>query len=104
MRLNDILKGIEYSSLMGDREVEVCSLCFDSRRAEQGALYVARRGTVSDGHTYIPDVVARGAVAVICEELPAEPAEGVTWVVVPSSDHALGLAAANFYDNPSHKL
>ncbi|MBR7102008.1 MAG: UDP-N-acetylmuramoyl-L-alanyl-D-glutamate--2,6-diaminopimelate ligase [Tidjanibacter sp.] len=104
MRLNDILKGIEYSSLVGDREVEVCSLCFDSRRAEQGALYVARRGTVSDGHTYTPDVVARGAVAVICEELPAEPAEGVTWVVVPSSDHALGLAAANFYDNPSHKL
>ena len=104
MKLNDILKGIEYSSLIGSCEVDVRSICFDSRKAEAGSLYVARRGTVSDGHTYIPDVVARGAVAVICEELPESPAESVAWVVVDSADLALGLAASNFYDNPSHKL
>lgn len=104
MKLNDILKGIEYSSLIGSGEVDVRSICFDSRKAEAGSLYVARRGTVSDGHTYIPDVVARGAAAIICEELPESPAESVVWVVVDSADLALGLAASNFYDNPSHKL
>ncbi len=104
MKLNDILRGIEYTSLIGNSEADVRSICFDSRKAEAGSLYVARRGTVSDGHAYIPDVVVRGAVAVICEELPESPAEGVAWVVVASADLALGLAASNFYDNPSHKL
>ncbi len=104
MILRNIINGIDYSEVVGTLETEVSDICFDSRKATSGCLFVAICGTVSDGHQYIDDVVAKGAVAVLCEHMPAAPHQGVTYIVAPDTNHALALAAANFYDNPSRKL
>ena len=102
MKLKDIIKGIE-AQVQGSAEVEVKDLQFDSRRVSQGTLFVAQPGTQVDGHDYIAKAVEAGAVAVICQHLPKD-APGATYVVVPDSSEALGLAAANFYGHPSRQL
>lgn len=102
MRLNDILKGIEYE-LTGP-DVEVADLQFDSRRVAEGTLFVAQRGTKVDGHSYIEGAVAAGAVAVVCEELPGKLHDGVAYVKVKDSSAALGLMADNYYGHPSSQL
>jgi UDP-N-acetylmuramoyl-L-alanyl-D-glutamate--2,6-diaminopimelate ligase len=102
--LKDIVYKVSLTSSYGNMHVEVLNLCFDSRKVTPGTLFVAVRGTQSDGHAYIEKAVAQGAVAVVCEKLPEMITETVTYVTVKSSAHALGVIAANFYDNPSDKL
>lgn len=102
MKLKDIIKGID-AKVHGTDEVEVKDIQFDSRRVTQGTLFVAQSGTRVDGHDYIAQAVASGAVAVICQSIPAD-APKTSYVVVGDSSMALGLAAANFYDHPSRKL
>ena len=90
----------------GYLNVDIHSVCNDSRKVAPGALFVAVKGFASDGHDYIKNVIEKGAVAIIYEDeskvcdLP----EGITLVQVKSSRYALAIAAANFYDNPSRKL
>lgn len=84
--------------------VEIKNIRFDSRLVEQGDLFVATRGTVVDGHTFISKAIAQGAVAVVCETLPEEMPSNVAFVQVADSAEALGILAANFYGNPSHNL
>ncbi len=84
--------------------VTVSSVCFDSRSAKSGSLFVAIKGTLSDGHLFISSAIASGAVAVVCEKLPDELTEKVTYVTVKDSSHSLGIIANNFYGNPSSKL
>ena len=103
MKLRDILQGID-CEVRGDAGVEVKALQFDSRRVEPGTLFIAQRGTKVDGHNYIASSVERGAVAVVCEELPDTLAQGVTYVRVADSSGALGMMAANFYGHPSTEL
>ena len=103
MRLIDIIKGIE-AEVKGDSKVEVNSLQFDSRFVRKGDLFVAQRGTKVDGHRFIGATVAQGAVAIVCEELPSEMTEGVTYVKVADSNVALGLMAANYFGHPSEQL
>ena len=103
MRLKEIIKGID-AELTGNADVEIADLQFDSRRVGQGTLFVAQRGTKVDGHAFIDGAVAQGAVAVVCEELPATTTEGVTYVKVADSSRALGLMAANYYGHPSEQL
>ncbi len=102
MKLKDILKGID-AKVQGS-DVEVDNIQFDSRRVGAGTLFVAQRGTKVDGHAYIGGAVEKGAVAVVCEELPAECKAGVAYVVVPDSSEALGAMAASFYGHPSQQL
>jgi len=102
MKLKDILKGID-AKVQGS-DVEVDNIQFDSRCVGVGTLFVAQRGTKVDGHTYIGGAVEKGAVAVVCEELPAKCKAGVAYVVVPDSSEALGAMAANFYGHPSQQL
>jgi UDP-N-acetylmuramoyl-L-alanyl-D-glutamate--2,6-diaminopimelate ligase len=102
--LKDIVYKVSLTSSYGNMHVEVSNLCFDSRKVTPGTLFVAVRGTQSDGHAYIEKAVEQGAVAVVCEKLPEMITETVTYVTVKSSAHALGVIAANFYDNPSDKL
>lgn len=102
--LKDIVYKVSLTSSYGNMHVEVSNLCFDSRKVTSGTLFVAVRGTQSDGHAYIEKAVELGAVAVVCEKLPEMISEKVTYVTVKSSAHALGVMAANFYDNPSEKL
>lgn len=103
MKLRDIIKGIE-AEVSGPTNVEVNDLQFDSRRVGKGTLFVAQRGTKVDGHTFIGGAVESGAVAIVCEELPASTTDGVSYVKVPDSSRALGLMAANYYGHPSEQL
>ena len=102
MKLKEIIKGID-AQVRGNAEVEVSNLQFDSRRVGEGTLFVAQPGTKVDGHDYIAKAVEAGAVAVVCQHIPDDAPEA-TYVVVPDSSEALGLAAANFYGHPSRKL
>ena len=83
---------------------EVESLCFDSRNLEVGALFVAVSGTLTDGHLYITQAIQRGAVCIICEELPVELSAQIPYIVVEDSRIALGLIASSFWGHPSKAL
>lgn len=84
--------------------VDVKGICFDSRKVKAGYLFIAVKGTQSDGHEYIAKSISSGAVAVVCEQLPATVSDKVTFVAVKSSGQALGIIASNFYGNPSEKI
>ncbi|WP_374166944.1 UDP-N-acetylmuramoyl-L-alanyl-D-glutamate--2,6-diaminopimelate ligase [Arcticibacter sp. MXS-1] len=102
--LNDLLTGVQVLSIEGTRDIELDKVCFDSRQAAPGSLFVAVRGTAADGHDFIAKAEAAGTNAVICEAIPDAPRESSTYVVVADSAVALGIVAANFYGDPSDKL
>jgi UDP-N-acetylmuramoyl-L-alanyl-D-glutamate--2,6-diaminopimelate ligase len=102
--LSDILAGLPFTELQGAADVEISAVVFDSRKVVPGSLFVAVKGTLVDGHDYIEKAINDGAVAVICEDLPAHTATEVDFLMVADSAVALGVVAANFYDNPSNKL
>jgi UDP-N-acetylmuramoyl-L-alanyl-D-glutamate--2,6-diaminopimelate ligase len=102
-KLNDILKGIKTLEIVGDNKRPISKIIFDSRKAEKDSLFIAVKGTQVDGHSFIAQVIEKGATAIICEEMPA-PIEGVTFIKVENSAETLGEIAANFYDNPTKNL
>lgn len=102
--LKDILYKAGIVEVVGSTNVAITALTFDSRKIEKDSLFVAIKGTQNDGHVYINDVIAKGSIAILCEELPSEINEKVTYVKVNDTSAALGIVASNFYDNPSEKL
>ncbi|WP_295670501.1 UDP-N-acetylmuramoyl-L-alanyl-D-glutamate--2,6-diaminopimelate ligase [uncultured Mucilaginibacter sp.] len=102
--LSEIIDGLAFTELQGSADIEISAVVFDSRKVTPGCLFVAVKGTVSDGHDYILQAINDGAVAVICEELPARVTGEVDFLMVADSAVALGIVSANFYDNPSAKL
>lgn len=102
--LKDILYKVSLTSSYGNMGVAVNGVCFDSRKARPGFLFVAVKGTLSDGHDYITTAVEAGATSVVCEKLPGMINESVTYVTVKDSAQALGIIASNFYGNPSEKV
>jgi len=104
MQLQDLLYGVSIKSLAGKPNQEVAALAFDSRQVKPDTLFFAVKGTVVDGHQYIDQTIAAGASVIICEILPTDLVEGVTYVEVQNSSVALGIVASNFYGNPSSKL
>jgi len=102
--LSDIIDGLAFTGLQGSADMEITDVVFDSRKVVPGSLFVAIHGTVSDGHALIDQAINDGAVAVICEVLPAHVTGEVDFLMVADSSVALGIVAANFYDNPSTKL
>ena len=100
--LKDLLKDTPVTALHGDGSTTVAALAYDSRAVTRSDCFFATRGTQSDGHDFIPDAVAKGASAVVCE--PAETAHGVAYVVVPDAAGALADMAAAFYGHPSREL
>ncbi len=103
MILKDIIKGID-TEVHGAMTVDVKNIQFDSRKVGTGTLFVAQRGTKVDGHSYIYGAVEKGAVAVVCEELPEKLTDDITYVKVKDSSVALGMMAANWYGHPSEQL
>ena len=103
MKLKDILKGID-ANVKGNTDINIGDLQFDSRKVGKGTLFVAQRGTKVDGHDFIDGAVEKGAVAVVCEELPKKLDKGVTYIKVADSSNALGLMAANYYGHPTKEL
>ena len=102
--LKDILYKVAIESVTGSTEIAVNQLHFDSRKIEANDAFVAIRGTISDGHDFIEKAIGVGATAVICDTLPENLMNGVTYVCVKDTNAALAFMAANFYDNPSQKL
>lgn len=104
MILADVLQSVILQKVIGETEIEVSSLHFDSREVQQGSLFVATRGTASDGHQYISMAIEKGAVAVVCEEIPAVTNPTVSYIKVENSSNALGKMASAWYGFPSSKL
>ena len=111
MKLTELLKHVTPLAIVGDAEVDVTGVNIDSRKVENGHLFVAMKGTQTDGHRFIPKAIELGARAVLCEDLPenlsggtAEREDGVTYVQVASTEDAVGKVATVFYGEPSQKL
>jgi len=102
--LKDILYKVSLVSTSGDMEVDVKNIVFDSRKVEEGSAFVAIAGTQVNGHDYIDAVLEKGATAIVCEDLPENLTEGITWVQVGDSAKALGIMASNYYGNPSDEI
>jgi UDP-N-acetylmuramoyl-L-alanyl-D-glutamate--2,6-diaminopimelate ligase len=102
--LSDIIEGLAFTGLQGSADIDITAVVFDSRKVVPGCLFVAVRGTVVDGHDYIEQAIKQGAAAIICEELPAHVTGEVDFLMVANSAKALGIVAANFYENPSANL
>lgn len=91
-------------AVAGDTGVTVNEMHFDSRKVKLNDVFVAIRGTVSDGHDFIKKAENQGALAIVCEEMPAEKINGITYIEVEDSKKALAYMASNYYDNPSENL
>lgn len=104
MRLNELLKYVKPVCIIGDEDKDITGVNIDSRKIEKGHLFVAMKGTQTDGHKFIPKALELGATAILCEDMPEEKAEGVTYVQVSSTESAVGPVATVFYGEPSRKL
>lgn len=104
MKLKSILKNIEVISPARYPDPEITAVVFDSRKVETGCLFVAVKGTRTDGHEYIESAISNGAAAIICEDLPSATYKKIAVLKVTDSAKALGIAASNFYNNPSSEL
>ncbi len=104
MKISDLITPDRAIAITGNGECDVTGLCFDSRVVTPGDCFFATRGTSVDGHTFIPQVIEKGAQAIVCETLPETLTPGVTYIQVADSREALGLMASNFYGNPSAKM
>lgn len=104
MNLTEILNRIPTLETRGAMNRDVSEIVFDSRKAVENALYVAVKGTVSDGHSYINSAIEKGAKVIVAEVLPETEISGVTFIKVKDSSKTLGQLASNFYGNPSEKL
>jgi UDP-N-acetylmuramoyl-L-alanyl-D-glutamate--2,6-diaminopimelate ligase len=104
MKLIELLKTVKVLNTIGDTGVEITGVNIDSRRIEAGHLFVAIPGTQTDGHKFIPKAIELGAAAILCEHLPEEQIEGVTYVVVESTESVVGIVATHFFGDPSRKL
>ncbi|WP_241329966.1 UDP-N-acetylmuramoyl-L-alanyl-D-glutamate--2,6-diaminopimelate ligase [Chryseobacterium arthrosphaerae] len=104
MIITELVNRIPVVEIHGDNNREVSELVFDSRKVTENSLYIAIRGTVVDGHSFIASSIEKGATTIVCEEFPETLAEHVTYIKVKDSAKALGHLASNFYGNPSRKL
>jgi UDP-N-acetylmuramoyl-L-alanyl-D-glutamate--2,6-diaminopimelate ligase len=102
--LKDILYKVSLTSTIGNMEVEISEIVFDSRKVSQDCVFVAISGTQVDGHAYINAAIEKGAKAVICEQLPITRNAEITYVQVVNAAKAMGIMAANYYENPSERL
>ena len=103
-QLKDILYKVHIEAVHGATDITISKIEFDSRKIELNDVFVAIRGTLSDGHDYIEKALSLGAIAVICEEFPNVIVNGVTYIKVKDANEALAFLAANYYENPSENI
>lgn len=104
MKLSELIKAIQPVQIIGNAEKEITGVAIDSRSVETGNLFMAMRGTQTDGHAYIPAAIGKGATAILCETAPEELDENITYLVVKDSESATGKAATTFFGNPTSKM
>ncbi len=100
----DILKSTVVKQIVGNDNVNISEICFDSRKVVPGSLFVAARGTQTDGHKFIPMAIEKGAVAVVCEQIPTDAPSSVAFALVDDASLALGYIASAFYGYPSSRM
>jgi UDP-N-acetylmuramoyl-L-alanyl-D-glutamate--2,6-diaminopimelate ligase len=103
-KLTNILSEINPLEIMGGKDILISGIAFDSRKVEHGYLFVATRGTLVDGHDFIPKTIESGACCIVCEEIPDNPNSSITYIKVNDSQESLGLIASKWYNKPSAKL
>jgi UDP-N-acetylmuramoyl-L-alanyl-D-glutamate--2,6-diaminopimelate ligase len=102
--LRDILYRVSIEAVKGSTDIAIHSLDFDSRKIAENDLFIAIRGTISDGHDYIEKAIHQGAIAVVCEAFPETIVSGITYIQVKDTNTALAYLAANYFGNPSQNL
>jgi len=102
--LKDILYKVDLERIEGSTNFAIPHICFDSREVQKDSLFIAVNGTLSDGHSFIDSAISKGAIGVVCENLPQTINPKVVYIKVKNSAQSLGIIASNFYDNPSEKL
>jgi UDP-N-acetylmuramoyl-L-alanyl-D-glutamate--2,6-diaminopimelate ligase len=104
MILTDILQNVVLLKTIGNKEIDIQNIQFDSRNVEAGSVFVATRGVTSDGHLFIPMAIEKGALAIVCEEIPTQTDSNITYIKVANSSDALGKMASAWYGFPSSKM
>ena len=104
MKLQTLVSKIDVLEVKGDLERDICGVQIDSRQVADGHLFIAVRGTVADGHNYIGKALEKGAAAVLCEAIPEEVDEHVTYIKVKNSEQVVGQVATTFYGDPTSKM
>ena len=102
--LKDILYKVAIEAIKGPTDITIHAIDFDSRKIVENDVFVAIRGTVSDGHNYIEKAINLGAIAIVCDTFPVNIVNGITYIQVKDTNKALAFMAANYYGNPSQKL
>lgn len=102
--LADLLHNVTIRQIIGAADIAVSSITYDSREVKPGSLFFAVKGTRVDGHIFIPQVINKGAIAILCENIPENTNNNVTYVQVVDSSYTSGIIASNWFSNPSDKL
>lgn len=102
--LNEILTNLQAIEVVGDSDHQVAKIEFDSRKVKNSDLFVAVKGTQTDGHNYIAQAIENGANVVICEQLPSETRSNICYIRVSDSAESMGQASSALYNHPSSKL
>ena len=103
-KLQDILYRVHLKQVHGSTDITVTGIQIDSRKLEAGNVFVAIRGVVSDGHAFIDKAITNGAVVIVCDTMPAQFQDGITYLEVADTQEAVAYMAHQFYDEPSLKL
>lgn len=103
-KLKDILYKVSIDAVRGSTSIDISDIVFDSRKITPNCVFIAQKGTISNGHDYIEKAIESGATAIVYEDDPAVFSDHVTYVKVADANKALAFIAANFYNNPSEKL
>jgi UDP-N-acetylmuramoyl-L-alanyl-D-glutamate--2,6-diaminopimelate ligase len=102
--LKDILYKVAIEAVKGSTDIAIDKMDFDSRKIEKNDVFIAIRGSISDGHDYIDKAIQQGAVAIVCDIFPETITKGITYVQVKDTNSALAFMAANYFGDPSEKL
>ena len=104
MKLEKLIGEITANYIIGDTSIEITGINIDSRLIEEGHVFVAVKGTQTDGHVYIEKAIEKGASAIVCETIPANITDHITYIQVPNSEDIVGELATLYYDDPTSQL
>lgn len=104
MKLQEIINGINIIETKGNSDLEISDIHIDSRKVEENHLFVAVRGTQTDGHAYIGKAIEKGAKAIVCETFPEDIDDKITYIKVANTEDCVGKIATTFHGNPTSKL
>ena len=102
--LQDILFGVSLREVVGSTQLSIKDIQIDSRKVQEGSVFVAIKGIQADGHEFIATAIQKGAVAIVCEQLPSSLQDGVVFIVVANAQESVAVMAHHFYDNPSTQI